>query len=246
MSFRESFKRKATFQWFVVIVVGLMVRTDQLGVTSVIRGLYLTADYMGLIGFFRSGAWALESLSAKWYRLIKEYAPLELHRECVILVGDGVKQSKEGKRMPGVKRQHQESENAAKAQYMFGHLFGGVGILAGRDGKRFCIPLALRLQDGVKTIFGWEENQERQSSHVVEMIRLAHEVSKSFGKAILLLDRFFLTVPALRTLNEIDKDGKLQIVTKAKSNCTAYHVPAAHTGQRGRPRLTKSPAYPMR
>ena len=238
MGFRKCFSRGAAFGWFVVIVTGLMIRTDHLGVTSVIRDLSLSADYMGLIGFFRSSAWKLEVLTAQWCALVKEYAPLERQGDRVILVGDGVKQAKEGRRMPGVKRQHQESENASKGEYIWGHLFGGVGILAGRAGKRFCIPLALRLQDGVKTIFGWGEEKERQSSHVVEMIRLAHQMAGHFGQGILLLDRLFLTVPALRTLDELNAGGSgLQIVTKAKSNCVAYQPCEAKTGRRGRPRL---------
>jgi hypothetical protein len=175
-----------------------MVRTDHLGVTSVIRGLLLTVDYMGLIGFFRSSAWALETLSATWCELVKENAPLFKHGDAVVIIGDGVKESKEGRRMPGVKRQHQESDNSSKAKYIWGHLFGGVGILAEKAGKCFCLPLALMLQDGVKTILGWEDPEERQSSHVVEMIKLAYKTGAHFGKAILLLDRLYLTVPALR------------------------------------------------
>ena len=151
--FRGCFSRKAAFQWFVVIVAGLLVRTDHLGVTSVIRGLILSVDYVSMMGFFRSSAWTLEALTAKWCELVKQYAPLVRHGDTVVMVGDGVKQTKEGRRMPGVKRQHQESEDSSKAEYMWGHLFGGVGVLAESARKCFCIPLALRLQDGVKAIF---------------------------------------------------------------------------------------------
>ena len=63
--FRGCFSRKAAFQWFVVIVAGLLVRTDHLGVTSVIRGLILSVDYVSLLGFFRSSAWTLEALTTK-------------------------------------------------------------------------------------------------------------------------------------------------------------------------------------
>lgn len=242
MSFQDCFSRKATFRWFVVIVAGLLVRTDHIGVTSVIRGLFLTTDYVTLIGFFRSSAWTLDVLTDKWSELVKQYAPLVKHGDAVVLVGDGVKQAKEGRRMPGVKRQHQESEDSSKAEYIWGHLFGGVGILAQTAQKCFCIPLALRLQDGVKAIFGWDEQKERQSSHVTEMIRLAYKVAKRFGKTILLLDRLFLTVPALVALDEVNSGGQvMQIVTKAKSNCTAYQPPENKPGQRGRPRKKGAP-----
>jgi len=237
MDFRGCFSRKATFHWFVVIVVGLLVRTDHLGVTSIIRGLLLVPDYINLINFFRSDAWTLETLSVKWHALVMKYAPLLKQGDAVILVGDGVKQAKEGRRMPGVKRQHQESEDSSKPEYMWGHLFGGVGILAGAQGKLFCLPLAMRIQDGVKAIFGWDKQPKRQESHVCEMIRLAYETAAHFGKAILLLDRLYLTVPALMMLDTLNAKGQsLQIVTKAKRNCTAYYPPEDKTGRRGRPR----------
>ena len=85
----------------------------------------------------------------------------------MILIGDGVKEPKEASHMPGVKKMHQQSKNSSKAKYIFGHLFGAVGVLIGTSDKWFCLPLFLQLQDGVKTIFGWTSETERQDSHVV-------------------------------------------------------------------------------
>lgn len=39
--FKKYFTRLATFEWFVVIVIGLMVRSSSLGITSVIRAIPL-------------------------------------------------------------------------------------------------------------------------------------------------------------------------------------------------------------
>ena len=237
MGFRSCFSRRAAFEWFVVIVAGLLVRTDNLGVTSVMRALLLSSDYMGLIGFFRSSAWTLERLTTKWCLSVKENTTLVKHEDAVVMVTDGVKKAKEGRRMPGVKRHHQESENSSKAEYIWGHLFGGVGILAEKAGKCFCVPLAMRLRDGVKTIFEWDEPEERQDSHVVESIKLSYQTAVHFTKAVLLMDRLYLTVPALRTLDELNGNGQvMQIVTTAKRNCTAYQEPGARTGKPGRPR----------
>ena len=61
--------------------------------------------------------------------------------------------------------------------------------------------------------------------------------SAAFGKSLLILDRYFLTVPALRTLKKLNGDTELlQIVTKAKKNCIAYEKAAEYAGV-GRPRL---------
>jgi hypothetical protein len=40
-AFRPCFSRNAAYEWFVVIIMGLMVRSDHLGVTSIIRDLML-------------------------------------------------------------------------------------------------------------------------------------------------------------------------------------------------------------
>ena len=53
MSFRGCFNRENTFHWFVIIVVGLMLRGDNAGITSIIRTLGLTpGGYEALVHFF--------------------------------------------------------------------------------------------------------------------------------------------------------------------------------------------------
>lgn len=84
--------------------------------------------------------------------------------------------------MPGVKKLRQESENSSKGEYIFGHLFGAIGILAGTSQKWFCLPLFINLQDGVKTILGWgKQPEECQASHVVQMIDQGFAAAKVFG-----------------------------------------------------------------
>jgi hypothetical protein len=216
-----------------------MLRSDHLGVTSIIRDLSLSARfYESLIHFFRSSSWTLEALRLTWQQIVKRMAPLYVVNEMVVLIGDGMKQTKEAKRMPGVKKLHQESENSSKAEYMFGHLFGAVGILMGMPQKWFCLPLSMNLQDGVKTIFSWKGAPERQDSHVVQMIDQGFAVAKTFGKALLLLDSYFLSVPALKRLNELNEStvARMHIVTKGKSNAVAYEYPSQANKGRGRPR----------
>lgn len=237
-AFRTCFSRTATFEWFVVIIVGLMLRTDRLGVTTLIRDLSLNPrGYETLIHFFRSSAWSLESIRLTWLQVVRRTAPLFYLNGAVVLVGDGMKQAKEARRMPGVKKLHQESENSSKAEYIFGHLFGAIGILMGTPLKWFCLPLFINLQDGVKAIFGWEQSADRQNSHVVQMIDQGFAAAKAFGKAILLLDRYFLSIPALERWKKANASAvaPLHIVTKAKTNAVAYEHPPARKKGRGRP-----------
>ena len=239
LCFRSCFSRGATFKWFVTIVVGMMVRQDNYGVTSVIRALSLKPSYEPLIRFFRSSSFKIRDLMCKWAEIVANNA-LGIVRvgDAAVLTGDGIKIPKEGRRMPGVKRLHQESENTTKAEYIFGQLFGCVGVLTEWGKKTFCIPLACELQDGVKEIMSWTENI-RRASQTVEMISLAHRLTRIFPKAILLLDRYYLTTPALERLDALNVGGgDLRAIIMAKSNATAYNLPEVHKpGVRGRPKV---------
>ncbi len=138
--------------------------------------------------------------------------------------------------MPAVKKLFQESENSSKAAYIFGHMFGGLGILIGNQEKRFCLPLSLRLHDGLQFLDSWKESADRARTHVIQMVEDAYEAARTFGNSLLLLDRYFLSVPALTRLAELNASGpaRMEIVTKAKQNCVAYQLPERKAG-RGRP-----------
>jgi hypothetical protein len=149
----------------------------------------------------------------------------------------GVKQGKEARRMPGVKRLRQESETVSKSTYIFGHMFGAIGVLVGSTSKLFCVPLSMRIHDGDAQIRKWNGETEIEDSHVVRIIKDACAAAKTLGrKSFLLLDRAFLSVPALNALasEETHADmSLLSLVTRAKLNAVAFKEPVH--GKRGRP-----------
>jgi hypothetical protein len=62
---RPAFSRLQTFLWFATAVAGFTVRTDMLGVTSIVRALNLDARcYNALIDCFHSSAVKLDRLTA--------------------------------------------------------------------------------------------------------------------------------------------------------------------------------------
>ena len=102
MSFRNQFSRDAAFRWFCVIVIGFMLRSDHLGITSVIRDLALDGNnYENLRHFFYSTAWRLDKLRHCWYAVVRDSGLIHTVNGRSVLAGDGVKQSKEAKYMPG-------------------------------------------------------------------------------------------------------------------------------------------------
>lgn len=139
--------------------------------------------------------------------------------------------------MPGVKKLFQESENSAKPEYIHGHMFGGLGILAGSVRSWACIPLSIRLHDGLQAAREWKDAAVSCSSHVIQMVEDAYQAALTFGDCLLLLDRYFLTVPALEKLKTLNSSGAahMEIITKAKKSCTAYEKPGPRKPGRGRP-----------
>lgn len=128
--------------------------------------------------------------------------------------------------------------NSTKGDYIFGHLFGAIGVLAGTPAKRFYLPLFMNLQDGVKTIWNWNTSAEPEpASHVVQMIEQGFAAARTFGSALLFLDRYFLSISVLTRWKQgqASNQARLDLVTKTKTNAIAYEPPAFKKPGRGRP-----------
>lgn len=233
--FREKFKRQKTWQWFVIIVLGFMVRSEHRGVTSTITALRLKPGlYHTLLHFFRSSAYKVGELYQKWIGVVLKYAPLVEISKRLVLLGDHIKIAKEGRRMPVIHKHHQDSANSGKAEYIEGHNFGQVSALITNGEVTRSIPLMTELQAS-STKSGGE-------SLIVQMVTLAGKAVSAMKKpAILVLDAYFCSGTTWEASDKIvDKHGNhmLEIVTRAKSNTVAYHEPRKLSKpRRGRPRL---------
>jgi hypothetical protein len=143
LQFRDCFSRPAAFNWFVIVIMGFIVRIDHHGVTSMIRWLGLKPClYTALLSFFRTSSWHLKCIQQRWWQIVLSHCPLLKVADRYLIAGDGIKVSKEAEKMPGVKKLHQESENSGKPPYIYGHHHGVLGILAGWVKKNLlCSPL---------------------------------------------------------------------------------------------------------
>lgn len=64
---RPAFSRRQTFLWFATAVAGMTVRTELLGVSSIVRALALKpCFYDNLLDLFHSAAVKLDQLTALW------------------------------------------------------------------------------------------------------------------------------------------------------------------------------------
>ena len=239
LEFEIFFSNRRAFAWFVVVIIGMMLSIDHMGVTSIVRALGINAAaYKCLLHFFRAESYKLAEIEWKWQALISKLPHLYRITERVVMVGDGVMQSKEGRFMPGVKKLRQQSENSAKGEYIFGHMFGGVGVIVGNTcQKMYCTLISLRIHDGLRAINAWmKSGTYDEASHVEKTIHDAGRASRVFGPALLLLDRLFLTNPMLNTLAGYPL---IQVVTKAKKNAKAYYQPTPKPKGRPGPQAEK-------
>jgi hypothetical protein len=143
-SLRPAFSRGITFMWFAAVVVGMMVRSDLLGVTSIIRALNLRPKlYDPLRKHFHSSAIKLDQLAVLWTRTVQRLFsnPVRFNGR-LVLVGDGIKIPKRGKQMPGVKLLHQQSNCSTKPEYIMGHSLQAIALLVHAASSFFAVPLA--------------------------------------------------------------------------------------------------------
>lgn len=240
VAFSPCFSRTASFRWFAVTILGFIVRLDHYGVTSMVRWLGLdSALYTTSLNFFRSSSWTLNNLRHRWLEIVLTKCQLIKIGGAYLLVGDGIKISKESKKMPAVKKLHQESNNSGKASYINGHHFGVIGLLVGTAQKMFCLPLVAEIQEGIGEIRTSNGLEEERLTLVTRMVLLAKEVATQLGKkTIVVLDGYFSVGPTfLSAQSLVDSAGNrlLQVVTRAKKNVVAYADPPPRTGKKGRP-----------
>ena len=227
---RPAFSRLRTFMWFVTAVAGLTVRVELLGVTSIVRALNLRPSlYTKLLDHFHSSGIELDRLSALWARAVLGLFPSPVRiNGRLVLVGDGIKAPKRGKKMPAVKLLHQQSESNTKPEYIMGHSMQAVGLLVHAANSVFCVPLAARIHEGLV----WSNRDKRTL------------LDKMLG----LLDILALKAPFYFVADAYYAAGKMvsgllkqgnHLVTRVKSNAVAYAPAARKKGRRtrGRPKI---------
>ena len=244
MALSDSFARQATFHWFVIAVVGLLVRLDHHGVSSTIRWLRIRPDaYEAFLAFFRSKALRLPALLHDWQLLVAARSARTTSAGAWVLLGDGIKVAKEAERMPGVKKLHQKSDNSAKPPWIIGHHFGVVGMVLGTAEKSFCVPLAGELHEGapgLRTLQGKPAPRvagAEKTTVVSLMGHLVQTVAANLGeRCLVVLDAFFSVGDTFRMAQAAGPGQgprRLHVLTRAKRNVVAYDDP--HYSGRGRP-----------
>jgi hypothetical protein len=230
---RPACSRMSTFVWMIFSLIGMCARaTDQAGVTSYMRVLgFCGKAYNRLLGLFHSSALDLDRLTAEWLKLcLQLFTPVTVGPRLVCLA-DGLKAPKEGRKMPGVKRLHQESNNNTKPEYVMGHSFQAISLLVqGPGAHAAAVPLVSRIHEGL--VFS-----NRDSRTLLDKLAaLLLSVAKLWCRQILLVaDAYYASGGFMA---ELLAHGH-HLLTRAKSNAVAYLPPPnpPEHRRRGRPRV---------
>ena len=228
---RPAFSRERSFLWFALCVAGLCVRSDNLGVTSIVRALSLDGSryYHSLLRCCHSKAIKLNVLGPLWTRTVLRLFGDRIERinaRPVVLI-DGKKTAKEGRKMPGVKSLHQESDSNTKPAYIMGHSCQSASVLARADETLFAVPLDIKIHEGL--IFS---NRDKRTL-LDKMVALVRDLQIE-EPCYVVGDRYYANGKMVKGL----LDQGHHLVTRAKSNAVANHLPPERPAKPGpgRPR----------
>lgn len=227
---REAFSRKRTFLWFALCVAGFTVRKDLAGVSSIVRALGLCdALYDRLLDCFHSAAIRADRLTVIWTSVIVRCCSPFLYtlNGRLVLLADGIKAPKAGRRMPAVKKLHQESANNTKPEFIFGHSCQAIALVARSMETFFAIPLACRIHEGV--IF---TNRDKRTL-LDKMMQLLASLQLA-APCYFVADAYYAS---RNIIGKLVKEGRHHLVSRARSNAVAYYeAPQSPEKKRGRKR----------
>jgi hypothetical protein len=148
---RGACSRKRTFLWLLICLAGMTVRKELTGVTSIVRGLgLLERCYARILGLYHATSLNLDRLTTLWKEVVLARHPGILRvNGRIVLVGDAIKVPKSGRKMPSVKKLHQESDSNTKPQFIFGHSCQAIAVLGRALGSVFAVPLVCRIHEGL-------------------------------------------------------------------------------------------------
>lgn len=226
---RSACPRRRTFFWLVIVLAALCTRQDLAGVTSFVRALGLHPRCYGcLLDFFHSPALCPDNLARLWTRLVIKIHPgVERCRGRLVIMADGLKKSKCGRKMPAVKLLYQSGESNTKPTYIMGHSCQALALLAKVGPFHHAIPLCARIHEGL--VFS---NRDKRT--LLDKLLILLATLELSDPVLLVADAYYCGRKVIRGL--LAKNGHL--VSRLRQTACAFEpVPASDRHARGRPRL---------
>ena len=227
---RPAFSRGRTFLWFAAAVAAACVRPDLAGVTSFVRALGLRRTcYAGLLAMFHSTGADPDRLAELWTHTVLERMASVLLRSGgrPVFLADGIKVAKAGRKMPAVKKLHQESDDNTKPEFIFGHSCQAVAAVVRAAAGHFALPLACRIHKGV--VFDACDRRSQLDRLVETILALGVPVP-----ALLVADAYYAAAKVIKPL----RAAGWHLLGAVRMNAVAYRAPPpTPAGRRGRRRV---------
>lgn len=225
---RGAFSRERAFYWMVTVLIGFTIKFDYSGVTSIARGVgLLPCYYTCLLHFFESNSVNLDKLRYCWIQLVFKIFPTAVKvNGRYVVVGDGIKIGKEGKKMPGVKSLYQDSQSNSKAEYIMGHSLQVASLLVGGLSSFFAVPLSGQIHEGYR--FNCKDKRTLLDKMFELLIDLG--ISQPF---YFVADRYYCSG---RLIKQLIAQG-IHLITRMKGRAVGYYPPEQpKVKKRGRPK----------
>jgi DDE superfamily endonuclease len=228
--FRPVFSREAPFEWFVLLIWGVVLSPQPPAVTSYLNALGLGEGYYHqALHWFYSSAFCVDTLCAEWGKWLSDHAFVERLRGQRLYVGDGIKVGKEGRKMPGVKGLHQESSDVSKPEWIRGHYFSALGLLLGSGAAFFVVPIVFKLHDGIAA-----QAVELQELTLVDKMAALCVTTMSRG-SYGVLDAYYASAKVLQPF----RAHGLHLISRVRISTVACAAFSPLPGKRGRGRPRK-------
>jgi hypothetical protein len=241
-SFRQVFNRNIQFLWFCLIVLFFAICHEPMFITSIIRSLGLKASvYDALRKQFKKKS------SAFLVKLRKAHLDFTYHffkndffrsNGKIILVLDGNKVTKEGRKMPGAKLQHSSSQDSTKAKFFHGMHFQNACFLIQEriDNNNIikAVSLQSQLTDGIK------RTKKENKKYLDVSLEMVKEISKHLSHyneqpPLVVVDSYYSSG---KFIQQLFQETGCYVVTRVRKNAVAYTLYQAPTNprKRGRPK----------
>jgi hypothetical protein len=215
---RPAFSREAAFRWFVLLVWGVLLNTQPPAVTSYLNAIGLGEVYYGqALHWFESGAFSVEGLCKRWGGWLSEQAHVHRIQGQRVYVGDGIKVAKEGRKMPGVKGLHQESEDVSKPEWIRGHYFHALSLLLGAGSANFAVPVILKVHDGLTTAA--PEATDAETKPKTTLVTKMADLCTAYAQAgsYIVLDAYFACEPVMTRFRR----HQVHLISRVRSSTVA-------------------------
>ena len=225
---RPAFSREVPFEWFVLLMWGLLLSHQPAAVTSYVNGLGLDEScYGAALHWFNSRAFRIDEVCQRWGQWLSLHTATQRLKGQLVYLGDGIKVGKEGRKMPGVKGLHQESADVSKPEWIRGHYFSALGLLIGQGKALFSAPIVLKLHDGIDPV----------ARHKLTLVDKMAEVCLTYMDtgSYALLDAYYASAKVLQPF----RARGLHLISRAAISTVANAGFCANSSVRGpgRPRV---------